>query len=101
VKAASRGLIGPGSLFVHGKRPMTDLRITDHALLRYLERVRGFSFNREKQAILEICRGVQHGRVKKDGCVFEVRNGTLITILPNTGCPNGSIWQPRAGRRST
>jgi hypothetical protein len=65
-----------------------DLRITDHALLRYLERVRGFSFEREKQAIWEICRGVQHGRVKKDGCVFEVRNGALVTITPDTGSPN-------------
>jgi hypothetical protein len=64
------------------------LHVTDHALLRYLERVRGFSFAREKQAIREICRGVKNGRVKKDGCVFEVQNGSIVTIMPDTGRPN-------------
>lgn len=66
----------------------TPLHITDHALLRYLERVRGFSFDREIADIRKICGSISSGTVKAHGCVFEIDSGRLITIMPDTGSPN-------------
>ncbi len=62
--------------------------VTDHALLRYLERVRGFKFERERSKIRDICRGVENGTVKFSGCLFEVKNGHVITVHPAGVVPN-------------
>lgn len=61
---------------------MPDVFITHHALLRYLERVRGFKFERERIELRRICRGVTNGTVRYDGHVFTVKNGNLITVAP-------------------
>lgn len=58
------------------------VHITEHALFRYLERVRGFSFEREKAEIRKICGTIQNGTVKHGGCHFEIVNGRLVTITP-------------------
>lgn len=57
--------------------------VTDHALLRYLERVRGFNFDREKRIIEEICRHVSSGRVKKEGFTYEIKFGRVVTVRPD------------------
>ena len=62
------------------------VHITEHALLRYLERVRGFSFDKEREAIREICKGTLNGTVKAVGHQFEIRNGRLLTITPPGVC---------------
>jgi hypothetical protein len=64
------------------------LHITEHALLRYLQRVRKFDFRQEVKEIENICHGVTTGTVKKHGCLFEVVDGSVITITPDTGHPN-------------
>jgi hypothetical protein len=66
------------------------LHITHHALIRYLERVRGFNFDKEKDAIRKICGAVVNGTVKAEGCVFEIKDGRLVTITPDTGLPNAT-----------
>lgn len=66
----------------------TRLRVSDHALVRYLERVRGFKFDREAEEICRICGNVTNGRVKSNGCIFEIKDGCLISVLPDTGRPN-------------
>ena len=60
------------------------LRVSDHALLRYLERVRGFKFDREREAIAKICGVTQNATVKSNGYLFEVRNGCVVTIMEET-----------------
>jgi hypothetical protein len=62
--------------------------VTDHALIRYLERVRGFSSDRERSQIRDICRGVQTGTVKAFGCNFEVEGGRVITVTPGNQYPS-------------
>lgn len=62
--------------------------VSDHALVRYLERIRGFSFERERGQIQDICAGVEEGTVKFEGHRFEVMNGRVITVVPATLSPN-------------
>lgn len=65
-------------------------RVSDHALVRFLERACGFelgplrtaiqaSLNRAVQAAGEI--GSNEFTVSADGLLYVVRNGTLVTIL--------------------
>ena len=54
--------------------------VTDHALLRFLERVRGFSFVKERAEIQKICGGIENGTIKAHGCRFEIENWTVITV---------------------
>lgn len=57
--------------------------VTHHALLRYLERVRGFKFDRERAEIQRIVSSCgQNGTVKFEGHSFEVKNGAVITVAP-------------------
>lgn len=63
-------------------------RVTDHALVRFLERVRGFSFDRERGQIQDICRGTTTGTIKAFGCLFEVEDGAVITIVPENTTPS-------------
>lgn len=65
----------------------TPLRITDHALVRFLERVRGFDLERERQAIRDICRGINSGTVKARGHLFEVKSRAVVTVAPDSGSP--------------
>ena len=67
-----------------GKNP----HVTDHALRRFLERVRGFNFDREVSQIQDICRGVHNGTVKALGHSFEIENGCVITIVGDKPEPN-------------
>ena len=61
---------------------MMKIRISDHALIRWLERVRGFTFE-------DLLRSVgDRGTLKAFGHTFEAENGVLITILPDSGEPN-------------
>lgn len=62
------------------------LHITEHALLDYLERVRGFSFDKEREEIRKICKDTTTGTVKAAGHQFEIRDGRLITITPPGMC---------------
>jgi len=58
------------------------VHITEHALVRYLERVRGFSFEKEKEELRKICGSIDNGTIKVHGHRFEIKNGSLITIVP-------------------
>ena len=69
--------------------PMTKpLRVTDHCLIRWLERVRGFNLDRDRREIQEICAGMTSGTVKSHGHYFEIENNAVVTITPDTKMPN-------------
>jgi hypothetical protein len=72
-------------------------RVSDHALLRYLERVRGFDFSREIAEIQRICQPIgDKGCVKAHGCRFEVRSGVVVTVTP--GGPSLNATRKREAR---
>lgn len=75
-----------------------ELAITDHALIRFLERVRGFSFDKERAEIAKICGTMHTGAVLAHGCRFEVKAGVLVTITPATPTPNRTKRQEIAGK---
>jgi hypothetical protein len=64
------------------------LRVTDHCLIRWLERVRGFNFDRDRKEIQAICAGVTSGTVKAKGHMFEIENNAVVTITPNNPNPS-------------
>lgn len=70
------------------------LRVTDHALVRFLERAGGFdvqglrtsiqaSLNRAVAAADEI--GTSTFTVRADGLLYIIKSGALITILEDRG----------------
>lgn len=67
--------------------------VTDHALVRYLERVRGFDLSKERQAIAALCDGITNGTVKRDGCKYEIVAGRVVTIAPDCGYPSKTAKQ--------
>ena len=71
---------------------MTACIVTDHALVRWLERVRGVPMEEIRAAIAaDISRGVIAGetialgkvgfKVKRDGVVYFIRDGHVVTCL--------------------
>jgi hypothetical protein len=52
------------------------LRVTDHAVLRYLERAMEFEIEKVREHIA--C-------IRADGLRYEIRNNTVITITPDDG----------------
>jgi hypothetical protein len=69
--------------------------VTDHALLRYLERVRGLDVEALKEEILTpgIVAAVKAGAtaVKLNGITLVVANGRIVTVLPGTHRSKGSL----------
>lgn len=58
--------------------------ITDHALLRWLERVHGINIDFFRQQLLDETRDyitTGAATVRKDGIVYIFKNGKLITVL--------------------
>jgi hypothetical protein len=68
--------------------PKPILHVTHHALIRYLERVRGFKFDNELAQIRRICGETRNGTVKAHGCLFEIKDGKLVTIVPEGKDPS-------------
>ena len=57
--------------------------ITDHAVVRYLERVKGMNIEKVRADLRALVSGPAHAgatSVKKDGWVYLIRNMTLITV---------------------
>jgi hypothetical protein len=72
-----------------GDLTMTRIKISDHALVRWLERVRGFRLDLERREIDDLLHGVgKNGTIKAFGRLFEVSNNVLVTITPDSGYPN-------------
>lgn len=57
--------------------------VTDHATLRYIERVMGLDVEAVRQRVAKICRGVKTAKcVKADGFDFILKQGVVITVKP-------------------
>lgn len=66
-------------------------RVSDHALLRYLERAQGIDVEAwrvsiessvERAAIAAAKLGIDTYSIRLDGVLFVVRAGTMTTVLP-------------------
>lgn len=68
-------------------------RISDHALVRYLERVRGFDVDAMRQVIHdELETALDHpgaSAIIKDGFKYHLENGVLKTITSASNPPIG------------
>lgn len=65
------------------------VRVTDHAVLRYLERVLGVDVERLRQKMASSCERHQGAPcVKVDGARMLIRNETVITTLSDDTVPH-------------
>lgn len=70
---------------------MTDTPVTDHAVLRYLERVQGFDIEAVRQHIWRTCRGavlIGATCVRAEGVKFEFKGGRVVTVAPDQQGPS-------------
>jgi hypothetical protein len=70
---------------------MALIHVTDHAVLRYLERAKGLDVDAVRRHIAEVCTGPAAAGalcVKTEGVKFEMQNGKVITCTPGGGGVN-------------
>lgn len=62
-----------------------ELEITDHAFLRYMERVQGFDIELLKGELRKkLPSAPANGTMKIENVIFVFKNNALVTVLPNT-----------------
>ncbi|MDB5552822.1 MAG: hypothetical protein JWL86_2806 [Rhizobium sp.] len=69
------------------------LRVTDHAVVRYLERAMGLNVEVVREHILQICSGpAAFGAVcvRTEGVKFEIAGGAVVTVVPDQRGPSKS-----------
>lgn len=73
-------------------RQSNDVIITEHALVRYLERVVGFDFSGYRDTLarrvdVQLSRNARkrEASVEIDGHTFVVDHGRIVTVLPEGG----------------
>ena len=66
-------------------RPTEDVRITDHALLRYVERVFKIDVDALRRQILTdgVAKGIEHGAstITVNGAQFRVKDRSIVTVI--------------------
>jgi hypothetical protein len=77
--------------------------VTDHALLRFLERGAGIDLNRVRREMAQAAAtGVRHGAriVIFGGAKLVIRGGAVVTALPRNGLADPAAGGSRAWRKS-
>lgn len=67
------------------------IRVSDHAVLRYLERAMGLNIEMVRDHILSVCVApASFGAVcvRSEGLRFEIVNGTVVTVVPDHQHPS-------------
>jgi hypothetical protein len=78
------------------------VRVTDHALVRYLERAMDLNLELVREHILTICgNAAAFGAtcVRTEGLRFEIVNGVIVTVAPDHGPAPSLISQARSAQR--
>lgn len=76
--------------------------VSDHAVLRFLERVQGIHVETVRRHIENLCAAaVAAGAtsLRADGHAFEFRNGAVVTITPNGPVRMSKTKIAQLGRR--
>lgn len=77
------------------------VRISDHAVLRYLERAMGLNIEIVREHILSICSNpAAFGAVcvRSEGMRFEIVNGAVVTVVKDHAAPS-NLTRERNRRR--
>lgn len=77
------------------------IRVTDHAVLRYLERAMGLNVEIVREHILQVCAdAAAFGAVcvRAEGFRFEIVENRIVTVAPDGVAPS-KISRARASRR--
>ena len=77
-------------------------RITDHALIRYLERVKGVDVDALRSEIGQlVVRGAEQGAcgVKVAGFTYRIEEGCVVTVQQDNRHDRRFGRRPRAGHR--
>ena len=72
---------------------MSDIYVSDHALIRYLERVQGFDLERFRKEISEIVTGAARAgatQVSHSGFTYCIRDSSTVTTIIPGGSPHGA-----------
>jgi hypothetical protein len=67
------------------------IRVTDHAVLRYLERAMGLNVEIVREHISQVCSTpAAFGAVcvRAEGLRFEIRNNAIVTVAPGGAEPS-------------
>lgn len=67
------------------------IRVTDHAVVRYLERAMGLNVDVVREHILAVCGGAAAFgavSVRAEGLRFEIKNGAICTVTPDHVLPS-------------
>jgi len=67
------------------------VRVTEHAVVRYLERAMGFNIEAVREHIAGICGGAAAAGavcVRAEGLRFEIANNTVTTVTPDRIAPS-------------
>lgn len=79
---------------------MSDLRVTDHAVLRYIERVQGLDVEAVRQHIARLCAlpaAAGAMCVRAEGVKFEIsKSGAVVSVVPGGGVAS-RLRRQRAG----
>lgn len=70
---------------------MTVPPVSDHAIIRYLERAKGFDMEEVRQHIADVCRDAARAGaicVQAEGVKFEITGGRVVTVTPGSGGAN-------------
>lgn len=67
------------------------IHVTDHAVLRYMERCYGFNMELVRAHIADVCAGPAAfgaSAVRAEGVKFEIDNNRVITVVPDSTLPS-------------
>lgn len=67
------------------------IKVTDHAVVRYLERAMGLNVEIVREHILAVCGGAAAFgavSVRAEGLRFEINNGKICTVTPDHPLPS-------------
>lgn len=81
------------------KLNLQPIRVTDHAVLRYLERVVGFDIDAVRKHIADTCAApaaIGAVCVRAEGYRFEITNNTVVTVRPDGVEPSNTTRQRNA-----
>lgn len=68
-----------------------EVRVSDHVVLRYLERAMGFNIEIVREHILSICgnaAAIGATAVRSEGLRFEIADGVIVTVVPDQTGPS-------------
>ena len=74
------------------------VRVTDHAIVRYLERAMGLNIDLVREHILTICGGAAAFgavSVRAEGLRFEINRGKIVTVTPDHLLPSRTQTERR------